>query len=214
MKTFVSIIVRLGAMWLALASAAPAVADAPQVPKAHLQTAVLAGGCFWGLEAVFERLRGVTNVVSGFAGGNASTAHYDIVSTGTTGHAESVEITYDPTKISYATLLDVYFQVATDPTQLNRQGPDEGPQYRSEIFFTTPQQQRVAQDKIAALSAAHAFNAPIATKVEALHAFYPAEAYHQHFYDRNPTYPYIVYNDKPKVEQLRAKFPQLIKGPN
>ena len=215
MKKFVSIAVRLAAAWLVLASAAPAAAaETPPGPKAHLQTAVLAGGCFWGLEAVFERLRGVTNAVSGFAGGNAPSAHYEIVSTGTTGHAESVQITYDPAQISYATLLDVYFQVATDPTQLNRQGPDEGPQYRSEIFYLTPQQQRVAQDKIAALSAAHAYNAPIVTKVEALHEFYPAEAYHQHFYDRNPTYPYIVYNDKPKVEQLRAKFPQLLKAAN
>jgi peptide-methionine (S)-S-oxide reductase len=214
MKKFVSIAVRLGAMWLALATAVPAVADAPAVPKAYLQTAVLAGGCCWGLEAVFERLHGVSNVVSGFAGGNALTAHYDIVSTGTTGHAESVQITYDPAQISYATLLDVYFTVATDPTQLNRQGPDEGLQYRSEIFYTTPQQQRVAQDKIGALTAAHAYNAPIVTRVEALRAFYPAEAYHQHFYDRNPTYPYIVFNDKPKVEQLRVKFPQLLKAAN
>jgi peptide-methionine (S)-S-oxide reductase len=214
MKKLISNAVRVGTALLALTVAAPAVANVPSAPKAHVQTAVLAGGCFWGLEAVFERLRGVSNVVSGFAGGNALTAHYEVVSTGTTGHAESVEITYDPAQISYATLLDVYFRVATDPTQLNRQGPDEGTQYRSEIFYTTPEQQHVAEQKIAALSAAHAYSAPIVTKVEALRGFFPAEAYHQHFYDRNPTYPYIVYNDKPKVEQLRAKFPQLVKAEN
>jgi peptide-methionine (S)-S-oxide reductase len=214
MKKLLFTCARIGAALLALAVARPAAADAPPAPNVHAQTAVLAGGCFWGLEAVFERLRGVSNVVSGFAGGNALTAHYEIVSTGTTGHAESVQITYDPAQISYATLLDVYFRVATDPTQLNRQGPDEGSQYRSEIFYTTPEQQHIAQQKIAALSAAHAFNAPIVTKVEALHTFYPAEAYHQHFYDRNPTYPYIVYNDKPKVDQLHAKFPQLLKADN
>jgi peptide-methionine (S)-S-oxide reductase len=175
---------------------------------------VLAGGCFWGLEAVFERLRGVSSVVPGFAGGNAIDAHYDIVSTGTTGHAESVKITYDPAQISYATLLKVYFSVATDPTQLNRQGPDEGTQYRSEIFYTTSEQQHVAQATIAQLGAAHTFGSPIVTKVEALRGFYAAEAYHQHFYDRNPNYPYIVFNDKPKVEALRAKFPQLVRADN
>jgi peptide-methionine (S)-S-oxide reductase len=214
MKKFVSTAARLAVAWLALTAAAPVAADAPPAVKTHLQTAVLAGGCFWGLEAVFERLRGVSNVVSGFAGGNALTAHYEIVSTGTTGHAESVKITYDPAQISYATLLDVYFRVATDPTQLNRQGPDEGTQYRSEIFYTTPEQQRVAQATIVALGGAHAYNAPIVTKVEPLRGFYPAEAYHQHFYTRNPNYPYIVFNDRPKVEQLRAKFPQLLKAEN
>jgi peptide-methionine (S)-S-oxide reductase len=212
-KKLVSSAACLAAAWLALTIGVPAFADPPPA-KPHLQTAVLAGGCFWGLEAVFERLRGVSNVVSGFAGGNALTAHYEIVSTGTTGHAESVEITYDPAQISYATLLKVYFTVATDPTQLNRQGPDEGPQYRSEIFTTTPEQQQSALATIAALSAAHTYNAPIVTKVEPLRGFYSAKAYHQHFYDRNPNYPYIVYNDKPKVEQLRAKFPQLVKADN
>ncbi|MGD0475839.1 MAG: peptide-methionine (S)-S-oxide reductase MsrA [Candidatus Velthaea sp.] len=208
------IIAQLVGACLALLVAAPAAAGPAPASKAHTETAVLAGGCFWGLEAVFERLRGVSNVVSGFAGGNALTAHYEIVSTGTTGHAESVQITYDPAQISYATLLKVYFTVATDPTQLNRQGPDEGTQYRSEIFYTTPEQQQVAQTTIAALTAAHAYAAPIVTKVEPLRGFYPAEAYHQHFYDRNPTYPYIVYNDKPKVDQLHAKFPQLVKAEN
>jgi peptide-methionine (S)-S-oxide reductase len=186
----------------------------PAHPTKHTETAVLAGGCFWGLEAVFERVRGVSKVVSGFSGGDADTAHYETVSTGTTGHAESVEITYDPAQISYAQLLDVYFHVATDPTELNRQGPDEGTQYRSEIFYTTAEQQRTAKATIAALTAAHAFNAPIVTTVEPMRGFYPAEAYHQHFYDRNPTYPYIVYNDKPKVEALHQRYPQLVKNDN
>jgi peptide-methionine (S)-S-oxide reductase len=216
MKKWMWISVRRAAVCLALATALPLPASAAQAePVAkHSETAVLAGGCFWGLEAVFERLRGVSGVVSGFAGGNALTAHYEVVSTGVTGHAESVQITYDPAEISYATLLKVYFSVATDPTQLNRQGPDEGSQYRSEIFTTTPEQAQIARTTIAALGAAHAYSAPIVTKVEPLRAFYPAEAYHQHFYDRNPTYPYIVYNDKPKVDALRTKFPQLIKAAN
>lgn len=200
---------------LALVLVAPAGADnVPAQADKHVATAVLAGGCFWGLEAVFERLRGVSNVVAGFSGGNAVTAHYEIVSTGTTGHAESVQITYDPAQISYATLLKVYFTIATDPTELDRQGPDEGSQYRSEIFTTSDEQARIAHAAIATLTAAHAFSAPIVTKVEPLRAFYAAESYHQHFYDRNPTYPYIVYNDKPKVDALRAKYPQLVKSDN
>ncbi len=215
MKNWTISLARLAAAVLALGAAgAPALADPAVAPSKHAETAVLAGGCFWGLQAVFERLRGVSDVVSGFAGGSATTAHYELVSTGTTGHAESVRITYDPDKISYATLLKVYFSVATDPTQLDRQGPDEGTQYRSEIFYTTPDQERVAKATIAQLTADHAFPAPIVTKVEALRGFYAAEAYHQHFYDRNPTYPYIVYNDKPKVEALRAKFPQLVRADN
>jgi peptide-methionine (S)-S-oxide reductase len=211
MKKWFSVSARFAVACAALAMTAPAFADTAPVPSAkHTETAVLAGGCFWGLQAVFERVRGVSDVVAGFAGGNALTAHYEIVSTGMTGHAESVRITFDPAQVSYATLLKVYFSVATDPTELNRQGPDEGSQYRSEIFFTTPEQQQIARATIADLSAAHAFNAPIVTKVEPLRGFYAAETYHQHFYDRNPTYPYIVYNDKPKVDQLRAKFPQLV----
>lgn len=177
----------------------------------HTETAVLAGGCFWGLEAVFESLRGVTSVVSGYSGGDRSTAQYEMVSTGTTGHAESVEITYEPAKISYAQLLDVYFLVAHDPTELNFQGPDQGSQYRSEIFYTSSAQKAAAQQKIRELTARKAFAAPIVTKVEPLKAFYAAEAYHQHFYDRNPNYPYIVYNDKPKVEELHRKYPELLK---
>lgn len=189
----------------------PSVASSQLPAPKRTETAVLAGGCFWGLQAVFERLRGVANVDAGFTGGNAATANYETVSTGTTGHAESVRITFDPSQISYATLLKVYFSIAHDPTELNRQGPDDGSQYRSEIFYTSPEQQRVAQATIAQLAAAHTFALPIVTKVEALHGFYAAESYHQHFYDRNPNYPYIVYNDKPKVDSLRAQFPHLIK---
>jgi peptide-methionine (S)-S-oxide reductase len=182
----------------------------PAVAAQH-ERAVLAGGCFWGMEAVFESLRGVTNVVSGFSGGNAMTAHYEIVSSGMTGHAESVEITFDPAQISYAQLLAVYFTVAHDPTELNRQGPDDGTQYRSSIFYTSDAQKRAAAETIASLTAAHTFSSPIVTTVVPFVAFYPAEAYHQHFAAHNPDYPYIVYNDIPKLEQLRKKFPQLVK---
>jgi peptide-methionine (S)-S-oxide reductase len=175
------------------------------------QTAVLAGGCFWGVEAVFERLNGVTNVVSGFAGGSKATAHYEIVSTGTTGHAESVQIIYDPAQISYGTLLKVFFAVAHDPTELNRQGPDEGTQYRSSIFYATPEQKTVAEDYIAQLDAARIFRHRIVTTVVPLQGFYAAEAYHQHFLDHNRTYPYIVYNDLPKLDHLHKEFPELLK---
>jgi peptide-methionine (S)-S-oxide reductase len=175
------------------------------------QTAVLAGGCFWGVEAVFERLEGVSDVVSGFAGGNRANAHYEMVSTGTTGHAESVQITYDPAKITYGQLLKVFFAVAHDPTELNRQGPDEGPQYRSAIFYTTPEQKAVAESYIRQLDEAKLFRRRIVTEVTPLSGFYPAEAYHQNFLDRNPTYPYIVYNDLPKLDHLKKEFPELLK---
>jgi peptide-methionine (S)-S-oxide reductase len=179
----------------------------------HTEKAVLAGGCFWGLEAVFSQLRGVTNVVSGFSGGTAATAHYDIVSTGTTNHAESVEITYDPTQISYAKLLDVFFTIATDPTEKDYQGPDEGRQYRSAIFFTTPQQRAIAETYVKGdTPATKAVKGKIVTEVVPFQAFYAAEAYHQHFAERNPTYPYIVYNDAPKVAALKAKYPNLLKA--
>jgi len=187
----------------------PAVDPKPASPGT--QTAVLAGGCFWGVEAVFERLAGVTNVVSGFAGGSRATAHYEIVSTGTTGHAESVQITYDPARISYGTLLKVFFAVAHDPTELDRQGPDEGTQYRSSIFYATPEQKTVAEDYIRQLDAAKIFPRRIATTVVPLQGFYAAEAYHQHFLDRNPNYPYIVYNDLPKLDFLKKEFPELLK---
>ena len=180
----------------------PAYADAPRT-----ETVVLAGGCFWGVEAVFEHTKGVTNVVSGYAGGAADTAQYDIVSTGTTGHAESVQVTYDPAQVSLDQLLDIYFKVAHNPTELNFQGPDHGTQYRSAIFFATPEQKKVAGDKIAALTQAHAFDAPIVTALEPLEKFYPAEEYHQDFAARNPQHPYIVRHDAPKVENLKKAFP-------
>ena len=183
----------------------------PKPAAGGSQIAVLAGGCFWGVEAVFERLNGVSNVVSGFAGGSKTTAHYEIVSMGITGHAESVEITYDPSKVSYGQLLKVFFAVAHDPTELNYQGPDEGVQYRSSIFYATPEQKTVAEAYIQQLTAAKVFRGKIVTKVVPLEGFYPAEAYHQHFLDRNPTYPYIVINDMPKLEHLKKDFPELLK---
>jgi peptide-methionine (S)-S-oxide reductase len=175
------------------------------------QTAVLAGGCFWGVEGVFERIKGVTNVLSGFAGGAKSTAHYEEVSTGTTGHAESVEITYDPSQITYGQLLKVFFSVVHDPTELNRQGPDTGTQYRSAIFYTNDEQKKVAEAYIKQLDEAHLFRHPIVTQVVPLKGFYAAEKYHQHFLDRNMTYPYIVYNDLPKIAALKKYYPQLCK---
>jgi peptide-methionine (S)-S-oxide reductase len=175
------------------------------------QTAVLAGGCFWGVEAVFEQLTGVSDVVSGFAGGSKSTAHYQIVSMGTTGHAESVQITYDPAKISYGQLLKIFFAIAHDPTELNRQGPDEGTQYRSAIFFSTAEQKAVAEAYIRQLDAARVFRHRIVTQVTPLEGFYLAEAYHQNFLERNPTYPYIVYNDLPKLAALKKEFPEMLK---
>jgi peptide-methionine (S)-S-oxide reductase len=170
---------------------------------------VLAGGCFWGMQAVFEQLRGVDRVVAGYSGGAKETAHYDDVSTGTTGHAESVEITYDPATISFQQLLDVYFLVAHDPTELNRQGPDEGSQYRSEIFYTTPQQRAAAQHAIAEMQERHVFHSPIVTTIAPLVAFYPAESYHQDFVAHNPFNPYVLINDRPKLAQLHAQYPQL-----
>jgi peptide-methionine (S)-S-oxide reductase len=191
-----------------LAAGVPAGAQAP--PKT--EQAVLAGGCFWGTEAVFEHLRGVTSVVSGFSGGTAATAHYEAVETGKTGQAESVQITYDPSVISYKQLLQVFFTVAHDPTEVNRQGPDEGPQYRSVIFYADDAQKQTAQATIAALTAAHTFSAPIVTEVVPLHGFFPAEAYHQHFAERHPDNPYIVQNDLPKLDYLKKRFPDLVKS--
>jgi peptide-methionine (S)-S-oxide reductase len=175
------------------------------------QTVVLAGGCFWGVEAVFERLQGVSSVVSGFSGGDANTANYDAVSNGTTKHAEAVQITYDPQKVSFGKLLKIYFMIAHDPTEVNRQGPDKGSQYRSAIFFANPQQQQVAQAYIDRLNQAQVFSQPIATQLVSLSNFYPAEEYHQNFIDRNPNYPYVVINDLPKLDQLRQQFPDLVK---
>ncbi|MBP2277758.1 MULTISPECIES: peptide-methionine (S)-S-oxide reductase MsrA [Sphingomonas] len=172
------------------------------------QTAIFAGGCFWGMEAVFEHVKGVTNVTAGYAGGTRDTATYEQVSSETTKHAEAVRIVYDPAKVSYATLLRVYFSIAHDPTQLNRQGPDSGYSYRSAIFPQSAAQRGVATAYIAQLSQAHAFAKPIVTRIES-GAFFPAEDYHQNFYDRNPNHPYIVTFDKPKVAAFRAGFPQL-----
>jgi peptide-methionine (S)-S-oxide reductase len=189
---------------------APAV-DTPATSAQSTETAVLAGGCFWGMEGLFERVKGVKKVVSGFAGGQKSTAHYEEVSTGTTGHAESVQITFDPRQISYGQLLMVYFSVAHDPTELNRQGPDTGTQYRSAIFYTDDEQKKIAEAYIQQLDAAHVFSRPIVTQVVPSRGFYAAEAYHQHFLENNPTYPYIVYNDLPKLAALKKQYPEFCK---
>lgn len=182
--------------------ASPATGQGPQ-------TAVLAGGCFWGVEGVFQHVKGVIDVTSGYAGGQAATANYETVSTGRTGHAESVKITYDPSRISYGQLLKVYFSVAHDPTELNRQGPDEGTQYRSAIFYANDEQRRIAQSYIGQLQHAHAFRQPIVTQVVGLKAFYPAEAYHQDYLIHHPGNPYIVINDLPKIANLRQALPTL-----
>lgn len=185
----------------------PAV-DISQATANGKQTAIFAGGCFWGVEAVFEHVKGVSDVVSGYSGGDAKTANYYRVSSGQTGHAESVQITYDPTQISYGQLLKIYFSVAHDPTQVNRQGPDRGSQYRSAIFVTNDEQRQVAASYIAQLNQAKAFPKPIATQVGSLESFYAAEPEHQDFLARNPKYPYIVQHDLPKLEQLRKQFPE------
>jgi peptide-methionine (S)-S-oxide reductase len=175
------------------------------------QTAVLAGGCFWCTEAVFRQIEGVQKVVSGYSGGDRSTANYDAVCTGKTGHAESVQITYDPGKISYGRLLKIFFSVAHDPTQLNRQGPDTGPQYRSAIFYSSPEQKRVAEAYIQQLEKAKTLSAPIVTEVTALKAFYPAEEHHQDFCNRHPQNPYVLGVADPKIEKTKQKYPELLK---
>ncbi len=176
--------------------------------KSAPEVAVLAGGCFWGVQGVFQHVAGVTSAVSGYDGGAMATAHYDMTSRGDTGHAELVRITYDPGKISYGRILQIYFSVAHDPTELNRQGPDEGTQYRSAIFPVNDEQARVAKAYIAQLNQSRAFKAPVVTTVEANKTFFPAEDYHQDFLARNPTYPYIVFNDLPKLENLKRLFPE------
>lgn len=173
------------------------------------ETAVLAGGCFWGVQAVFEHVKGVSRVVAGYAGGAKATATYDQVTTETTGHAESVQITFDPKQVSYGTLLRVYFSVAHDPTELNYQGPDQGTSYRSEIFFADADQQHVAQAYVAQLEKAHIFSAPLVTRFEPLKGFYAAEDYHQDFLIKHPAYPYIVINDLPKLAALKRLFPAI-----
>jgi peptide-methionine (S)-S-oxide reductase len=173
------------------------------------QTAVFAGGCFWGVDAVFKHVKGVTSVVSGYAGGAASTAHYEMVSEGNTGHAESVQVRFDPARVTYRQLLQVFFSVAHDPTELNRQGPDTGSQYRSAIFYTSTEQLHAAQSYIGKLTAEHVYSAPIVTQVVPLQQFYPAEEHHQNYLALHPYQPYIVFNDMPKLEQLRRQFPAL-----
>jgi peptide-methionine (S)-S-oxide reductase len=186
--------------------------DETVVATQHAETAVFAGGCFWGVQGVFQHVRGVTQVVSGYTGGAAQTAQYDTVSGGDTGHAESVQITYDPTQVTYGRLLQVFFSVVHNPTELNRQGPDRGTQYRSAIFPTSDMQRGVAQAYIAQLGAAHTFPEPVVTKVENFKGFYPAENYHQNFLTLHPDYPYIAVNDMPKVEQLKQRFPALYRN--
>jgi peptide-methionine (S)-S-oxide reductase len=180
-------------------------------PQKGSQTAVFSGGCFWGVDAVFKHVKGVTNVISGYAGGTLPNPSYEMVSTGTTGYAESVQVTFDPSKVAYDQLLRVFFLVAHDPTELNRQGPDTGTQYRSAIFYTNDEQKREAQAYIAGLDRRKAFPRPIVTQVLPLAHFYPAEEYHQNFLERNPDNPYIVYNDLPKLDHLRSQCPDLYK---
>jgi peptide-methionine (S)-S-oxide reductase len=205
------LVVALG--WLAVTvRAEPAVvipAPALDSPKAHgrMQTAVLAGGCFWGVQGVFEHVRGVHEVLAGYSGGARSTAEYDEVATGRTGHAESVQVIFDPAEITYGEVLQIYFSVAHNPTELNRQGPDVGTQYRSVIFYADDTQQHIAQSYIAQLDKDKVFGKPIVTRVDALHVFYPAEGYHQDYYLKNPQNPYIVINDLPKIRNLKALFP-------
>jgi len=189
------------------AKVVPPYAGGTPPSTATTETAVLAGGCFWGVQGVYQHVKGVANAVSGYAGGDSKSAMYEIVSSGLTGHAEAVQVTYDPRQVSYAQILQIFFSVAHDPTQLNRQGPDHGTQYRSAIFPTTAEQAQVAQAYIAQLDKAHVWPAPIVTKIEAGKAFYPAEGYHQDFLVHNPTYPYIVWNDLPKIEDLKRMFP-------
>ena len=183
--------------------------DAAIAPGAADEVAVLAGGCFWGVQGVFEHVKGVTGVTAGYAGGDVNTATYDQVSTSSTGHAESVRITFDPSQVSYGQILRVFFSVAHDPTQLNRQGPDAGPQYRSAIWYTTDEQKRVAQAYIDQLTRAKTFSRPIVTQLSPLRGFYPAEGYHQDYLVHHPHDMYIVINDLPKIEQLRRQLPEL-----
>jgi peptide-methionine (S)-S-oxide reductase len=190
----------------------PPVLDEPANPTATPEVAVLAGGCFWGVQGVFQHVDGVTGAVSGYAGGAANTAHYEMVATNTTGHAESVQVTFDPSRISYGRILQIYFSVAHNPTELNRQGPDVGTQYRSAIFPTNREQAQIAEAYMAQLNQSHAFDVPIVTKIESGKEFYPAEDYHQDFLARNPRHPYIVVNDLPKIENLKRLFPDIYRA--
>jgi peptide-methionine (S)-S-oxide reductase len=190
---------------------APPSIDNPKVAGPP-QTAVLAGGCFWGVQGVYEHVRGVQKVVSGYAGGDRSTARYDAVSSGSTGHAESVQITFDPSEVSYGQLLQIAFSVVSDPTLLNRQGPDVGTQYRSAVFYADEAQKRIAEAYVAQLDTSHVFSKRIVTRVEPLKGFYPAESYHQDYLVHNPSAPYIAFNDLPKIENFRRTFPELYSG--
>ena len=186
--------------------------EAPGEPGGT-QKAVLAGGCFWGMEGVFERLKGVMDVTSGYSGGEEKKAHYNMVSSGFTDHAESIQVTYDPSSISYGELLKVFFSVAHDPTQLNYQGPDKGTQYRSAVFYADDHQKRIAEEYIGTLGRSRIFREPVVTQVVPLEAFYPAEDYHQDFMERNPNHPYIRYWDVPKVKHLNEDLPELVARP-
>lgn len=206
-----SLILTLSALAGAASSFPDPIADIPAA--SGKQTAVLAGGCFWGVQAVFQHVQGVISATSGYAGGSAITAKYPVVSSGATNHAESVRVIYDPAKVSYGQLLKIFFSVAHDPTQLDRQGPDRGPQYRSAIFYENDAQRRVAQDYVDQLERAKLYPQPIVTRLAPLQAFYPAEAYHQDYMRRHPDDPYIVINDRPKVEMLKTQFPSLYREP-
>jgi peptide-methionine (S)-S-oxide reductase len=208
---FMSVSLPLAALVLAASHPASAAATPAAATR---DTAVFAGGCFWGVQAVFERIKGVVSSTSGYAGGRGNQPTYDDVSTGTTGYAESVRVIYDPAQISYRQLLQVFFAVALDPTERNRQGPDVGTQYRSALFVRNAVQRQAATAYIAELTRQHAFPRPIVTEVTDLNAFHEAEAYHQRFFDLHPDYPYIVINDKPKVAQLKSKFPGLFVAPS
>jgi peptide-methionine (S)-S-oxide reductase len=190
----------------------PPAVDASRASTPGRETAVFSGGCFWGVQAVFQHVRGVITATSGYSGGAAKTAQYEIVSTGETGHAESVQVAFDPSQITYGQLLRIFFSVAHDPTQLNRQGPDEGTQYRSVIFYNGDEQKKIADAYIAQLNQAKVFPDTIVTQVVPLQAFYPAEAYHQNYAALHPNQPYIVFNDAPKVEHLKQEFPELYTG--
>lgn len=209
--TLFSLILTLSALAGAASPFPDPIADIPSA--SGKQTAVLAGGCFWGVQAVFQHVEGVISATSGYAGGSAITAKYPVVSSGATNHAESVRVIYDPAKVSYGQLLKIFFSVAHDPTQLDRQGPDRGPQYRSAIFYENDAQRRVAQDYVDQLERAKTYPQPIVTRLAPLQAFYPAEAYHQDYMRRHPDDPYIVINDRPKVEMLKARFPSLYREP-
>jgi peptide-methionine (S)-S-oxide reductase len=206
-----SVFIDSGSTHLAVESIPPPAKDSNPSFSKGKQKAVLAGGCFWCAEAVFEQLIGVEKVVSGYAGGKPEMAHYELVSSGKTDHAESIQITYDPSKISYGQLLQVFFSVAHDPTQLNRQGPDYGRQYRSAIFYSDPEQKQIAEAYIQQLQEAKTFSKPIVTEVTELKGFYPAEEYHQDFVKRHPTNPYVVANAIPKVEKTKKSYPTLVK---